>query len=310
MKRKLISFLLTLALAGTLASPALALETPPAKYPDFQQYLDFYRTCTDAETQELTAYIDAQLAEGLLETFDADAWFEANISADPLLGVTKENWFAQNGPGYGEDHFRAEMLNVFLVQSYWTWHNSTTGAELAQRWPEEYAAFDAEAWFAGYYGSLGVTSEYYRTFEGLDAEGFKLHMFADWAGQKRCFFNGICVMVNGTPVQFQLYWDLDGEIAAPKTENDRILIPVRAAAEALGLTVEYLPETNRITCTGEAGSVWFILNRTDYSGGTLDAAPYAENGITYLPLRALGEALGCTVAWNQAFSTAALTSAP
>lgn len=309
MKRRVPAFLLTLALACTLAGPALALETPPAKYPDFQQYLDFYRACTDAETQELTAYIDGQLAAGLPETFDADAWFEQTI-ADPQLGVTKENWFAQNGPDYGEDHFRAEMLNAFLVKSYWTWHNTNSGAALAQRWPEEYAAFDAEAWFAGYYGSLGVTSEYYRTFEGLDAEGFKLHMFADWAGQKRCFFNSYCVMVNGTPVQFQYYQDLSGEIAAPKAENGRILIPVRAAAEALGLTVDYLSETNRVTCTGEAGSVWFTLDSTDYSGGTLDAAPHAENGITYLPLRALGEALGCAVTWNQEFSTAALTRAP
>ena len=309
MKRRCAALLLTLALAGSLALPALAWEYPPAKYPDFQQYLDFYRSCEDEDTQALAAYIDAQLAEGLLETFDADAWFEENI-VDPQLGVTKENWFACNVPGYGEEHFQAEMLNQHLTEAYRAQRDAASAAALARRWPEEYAAFDAEAWFAGYYSLVGITPEDYRTQEGLDAEGFKQRMFAEWAGREQCFFNDRCVMVNGTPVQFQLYRDLEGEIAVPKAENGRILIPVRAAAEALGLKVEYRPETNQVICTGEAGSVWFTLDSTDYSGGTLDAAPYAENGITYLPLRALGEALGCAVEWKGDFATAALTSTP
>jgi hypothetical protein len=91
-------------------------------------------------------------------------------------------------------------------------------------------------------------------------------------------------------------------------ENERLLVPLRAAAEALGLTVEWRPESNEIVCAGAETGVTFTLGSTQYSGGTLDAAPYARDGITYLPLRALGEALGCQVTWDQDFATAALTT--
>ena len=122
------------------------------------------------------------------------------------------------------------------------------------------------------------------------------------------FFNGYCVTVDGTPIQFQFYRDLDGEVTGPKVENECILIPLRAAAEALGLTVEWRAETNEVVCSDGNTTVTFTLDSTQYSGGTLDVAPYAEKGITYLPLRALGETLGCGVTWYQDFATAALTT--
>lgn len=181
--------------------------------------------------------------------------------------------------------------------------------EYPQRWPEEYAGFDPYAWYDGYYHDMG-TPESYMEREGLDAEGFKRVMFVEWADRApTSFFNGYCVTVDGTPVRFQFYRDLDGEVTGPRVENERILIPLRAAAEALGLTVEWKPETNQVVCTNEKTTVTFTLDSLEYSGGTLEAAPFAENGITYLPLRALGETLGCGVTWYQDFATAALTTA-
>lgn len=191
----------------------------------------------------------------------------------------------------------------------WEQEQAAKRAEYPLRWPEEYAAFDPEAWFAGYYTQLSLTPESYMEREGLGEEGFKATMFVEWAGKERNFFDGYCVTVNGTPIQFQFYRDLDGEVAGPKAENDRILIPLRAAAEALGLTVEWKAETNQVVCVSETTTVTFTLDSTEYSGGTLDVAPCAENGVTYLPLRALGETLGCGVTWYQDLATAALTTA-
>lgn len=180
--------------------------------------------------------------------------------------------------------------------------------EYPQRWPEEYAAFDERAWYDGYYHDMG-TPESYMEREGLDTEGFKRVMFVEWADRApTSFFNGYCVTVDGTPVRFQFYRDLDGEVTGPRVENERILIPLRAAAEALGLTVEWKPETNQVVCANEKTIVIFTLDSLEYSGGTLEAAPFAEKGITYLPLRALGETLGCGVTWYQDFATAALAT--
>lgn len=180
--------------------------------------------------------------------------------------------------------------------------------EYPQRWPEEYAAFDPYAWFAGYYHDIS-TPETYMEQEGLDAEGFKVAMFLEWVDKSpTSFFNGYCVTVDGVPVRFQFYRDLDGEVTGPKVENERILIPLRPAAEALGLTVEWKPETGQVICSNGETAVTFTLGSREYSGGTLEAAPFAEKGITYLPLRALGETLGCGVEWKQDFATAALTT--
>lgn len=309
MKRNFLFFVLTIALTLALAIPALAWEYPPKKYAAFQEYLDFYRSCEDADTQALTAYIDERLTAqpDLTETFDADAYFEQMVG----IWSNKPRWIEQNGPGYDESYFRAEMLDRYLTQSYRAWRDAHLAQALAAQYPAEFAAFDADAWFAGYYGGLvSISRETYMETNHLpDEEAFRLDMFAEWANRERGFYGGYCITVNGTPVQFQMWRDLNGEMAVvPRAEHDRLMVPVRAVAETMGLTVDYLPDTRQVVCAGDAGTVVFTLDSVDYSGGTLDVAPYAENGVTYLPVRALGEALGFTVTWYQEFSTAALTA--
>ncbi len=320
--KKLIPALVTLSLACSLAAPGLAWESPRWKYRTFGEYLDFYRAQPDEDTKALVEYIDARLAEGLAESFDADAYFKENLEGDGGPSVNKGNWMGWNDDwhdaqgGYDEEWFRAEMLNRCLTEGYREQKEAEAArqkaalfSDLTGRYPEIYAAFDPYAWFDGYYGSAGAVLENYMTNWNLDEDGFKQEMFMEWAQREQGFFNGYCVTVNGTPIQFQLYQDENAGPAAPKVENERILIPLRAAAEALALTVEWKPETNEVICTNGETTVTFTLDSTQYSGGVLDAAPHAENGVTYLPLRALGEALGCEVTWYQNFATAALTTA-
>ncbi len=324
MKKRITAFLLLLTLLSGLAAPAAAWEIwayPPRKYRTFQGYLDFYRTQEDEGTKALVEYLNQRLAEGVLETFDADVYFQENIEGDGP-GVNKGNWLGRNddwhdekGP-YDQEWFQAEMLDRYLTEEYRAMRDAEDARQKEERFqtwrqtrPEIYAGFDPYAWFDGYYGTGGSVLETYMYNWGLDDESFKKTMFMEWADRAdTAFFNGYCVTVDGTPIQFQLYRNLDGETAGPRAENDRILIPLRAAAEALGLTVEWKPETRQVICSGEKTTVTFTLDSTRYSGGTLDVAPYAENGVTYLPLRALGETLGCGVTWYQDFATAALTT--
>lgn len=320
MKKKLTVFLVTLTLLAGLAAPAGAWAYPPRKYRTFQEYLDFYRSQTDEDTRALVEYIDRRLAEGWAESFDADAYFKENIEGDGP-GVTKGNWLGWNDDwhdakgDYDEEWFHAEMLDDYLTRSYRTyrenekaWQKKERFLALTEKYPEIYAAFDPYAWFGGYYGTYGAVVETYMYNWGLDEESFKREMFMEWAERDpTAFFHGICVTVDGTPIPFQFYEDLNGEPTGPKVENERILIPLRPVTEALGLTVEWRPETGQVVCSDEERTVTFTLDSAEYSGGTLDTAPYAESGITYLPLRALGEALGCGVTWYQDFATAALT---
>lgn len=325
MKKKLFALLTALTLPAALALPARAWEMwayPPQKYRTFQGYLDFYRSQEDEGTKALVEYLDQRLAEGWAEQFDADAYFQENIEGDGSSSVTKDNWLGWNSDWhdaqgvYDEEWFRAEMMDTALTQSYRAYRNTQDAQEretrfqaLTQKYPEVYAGFDPRAWFNGYYGAAGAVYETYVYNWGLDEASFKQTMFMEWADRSSTgFFNGYCVMVDGTPIQFLSYRDLDGEITGPRVEKERILIPLRAVAEALGLTVEWKPETSQVICSNGDRTVAFTLGSLEYSGGALDAAPFAENGVTYLPLRALGETLGCGVEWKQDFATAALTT--
>lgn len=241
---------------------------------------------------------------GSYEGYDPDYGYEGDWAY--MKGNNMARYGLQNEEEWKEYMYVRYMPDGYIREQ----EEAAKQAEYPLRWPEEYAGFEPEAWFAGYYSLLSLTPEAYMEREGLDAEGFKRTMFVEWADKSdRNFFNGYCVTVDGIPVRFQFYRDLDGEPAGPKVENERILIPLRAAAEALGLTVEWRPETNQVVCSDGTTDVTFTLDSTEYSGGTLDAAPFAEKGVTYLPLRALGETLGCGVTWYPDFATAALITA-
>lgn len=109
----------------------------------------------------------------------------------------------------------------------------------------------------------------------------------------------------------------DGEIqildVVPEVVNDRTMLPIRAVAEAAGATVEWIQETatvsiesaygNEINCS--IGSDRITINNTT---SDLDASPYIKAGRTYLPLRAVSEALELEVGWNADDSMITLTA--
>ncbi len=99
--------------------------------------------------------------------------------------------------------------------------------------------------------------------------------------------------------------------AAPIIRFDRTMLPVRFVAENLGGTVGWDGATSTVTVTGEGISIAIRIGAStaEINGKTvtLDSPAFIESSRTYLPVRVVAEAMGATVAWDGATSTATLT---
>lgn len=111
----------------------------------------------------------------------------------------------------------------------------------------------------------------------------------------------LTVLVDDVPVEFDV---------APRIENGRSLVPLRAAAEALGTSVEWNGETQTVTATDGKRRVRLkigdpVIYRDD-APLPLDVPGRILDGRTIIPLRAFGEAFGVRVEWDDATRTARL----
>jgi len=99
--------------------------------------------------------------------------------------------------------------------------------------------------------------------------------------------------------------------AAPVIKSGRTMLPVRFVAENLGGTVGWDGATSSVTIKGDNIDIAIKVGAdTAWINGKtvkLDAPAFIENSRTYLPVRVVAEAMGATVAWDGATSTATLT---
>ncbi len=88
----------------------------------------------------------------------------------------------------------------------------------------------------------------------------------------------------------------------PMIENDRVLVPLRGIFESLNATVNYEDATKEIYATKAGNSVWLKTGskQAKVNGQTviLDSPAKIKNGRTFVPLRFIGESLGCKVEWD------------
>lgn len=113
---------------------------------------------------------------------------------------------------------------------------------------------------------------------------------------------------------------IDGEYITPDSDpvivNDRTLVPIRAVAEKLGFIVDWDPEERIVLINNEKVLLLFEIDNPymlevyfdKQEGKELDVAPTIMNDRTYLPLRAVGEALGCDVDWDASTRTVIINS--
>jgi hypothetical protein len=96
--------------------------------------------------------------------------------------------------------------------------------------------------------------------------------------------------------------------AQPEAVSGRTMVPVRFISEALGFEVEYAADEQKISLVSEDRTIEFVLGHTEIrllnSDGSeirqsIDAAPYAKNNRTYLPVRFFAEIIGLDVTWIQ-----------
>lgn len=115
--------------------------------------------------------------------------------------------------------------------------------------------------------------------------------------------DAISIYVDGNRV----YPDSD-----PVIRNDRTLVPIRVVAEALGYQVDWDGANQAVEIHNSEESLYLTIGSSsinhyfyDYFGNVAstesiysDVAPQIINDRTYLPLRAVGEALGAAVEWD------------
>ena len=108
--------------------------------------------------------------------------------------------------------------------------------------------------------------------------------------------NATDVVVDGVKVSF------NDSMGYPFIENGRTLVPLRASMEALGAEVTWDGEQRcAIVKKGPTTVVCYIDEACIYRNGTKilnDAAAQIKDSRTYLPIRAVAEALDATVGWD------------
>lgn len=123
-----------------------------------------------------------------------------------------------------------------------------------------------------------------------------------------CAASDISVTVNGAEVEFD---------AKPFIENERTLVPIRAITEAMSCDVSWNGYTQRAVIENAESMVAIdigsnaitVKNKADNTSKTVEidtpAGIYDER--TYVPLRAVSEAFGANVKWNDESKTAVIT---
>lgn len=242
--------------------------------------------------------------------FDPDAYYLSNSQNAEV--PDKMAWSGEQG---FEDYTRYGWMRTM----YLAWEKDRAAREMARRYPEDYAAFDPDAWFSARAGELtrfqGGGKEDYMEARGLTTgEEFRLAMFADWLTLSVSQPMGVTVTVNGVPI---LAW-LDFSPAYPYAEQGRIMVSTPALAESLGFSVERDEENRVLICTKGDCSVTFTDGESAYlvtrdgKGEVLaldvPTKSHGPGAPCYVPLRALVEALGFNVEWKGPFRTAAVTT--
>lgn len=115
----------------------------------------------------------------------------------------------------------------------------------------------------------------------------------------------IPVLVDGLPVTFDVQ---------PVNQDNRIMIPFRAIAEALNINVTWDSAAKTISASDGKSSIRLqIGSKTAYRNEApvpLAAPPVIKSGKTLIPLRFFSEAFGCSVEWDKAINGVRISSPP
>lgn len=116
--------------------------------------------------------------------------------------------------------------------------------------------------------------------------------------------NVVFLQINnyGTVANGTLKWvDRNNNQVRPYIKNDRTMVPLRYIAEELKCKVDYKEDTREILIENGKTKLVFQIDSLTYTNDglkkTIDAAPEIVEDRTFVPLRAVSEALNCDVQW-------------
>lgn len=118
--------------------------------------------------------------------------------------------------------------------------------------------------------------------------------------------DAIAIMVDGTYVDCMAYGQM------PVIVEGRTLVPLRSVFEALGATVEWNGELRSVTSVKGNVTVSLAVDSKDMTVNgtvkTLDVPACIMNSRTMVPVRAVAEAFGCKVEWDNNTRTVIITT--
>lgn len=101
-------------------------------------------------------------------------------------------------------------------------------------------------------------------------------------------------------VQAQI--DEENVNVVPKVANDRVFVPLRFVADAIGAVVEWNEEYRTVDLNYRGREITLTEGFAEYGVDgvyrKLDAAPFIEHGRLYVPIRAISEAFSKNVLWT------------
>ena len=110
------------------------------------------------------------------------------------------------------------------------------------------------------------------------------------------------VQVNRTRISFDV---------EPQIIHERTMVPMRAIFEVLGADVDWNSDTQTVTATRGSDKILLTIGSdvmtVNNSPKTLDSAPVMADGRTLVPVRAISEAFGNSVAWDSSTQTVNIT---
>ncbi len=190
---------------------------------------------------------------------------------------------------------------------------------------KEAETFDAYAYydriFADYFGAADA----FKSANEMSEEDFRLLMLQNWAVEAAAAYReanelaeqrtadiiaaggapgALNVMFNGTCIPFP-------GAAVPEMANNRTMVPLRAAMEYLGCTVDYAPPTRTASVSGGEVSFTHVIGAktitlSDGTAVEMDVPSYIVSGRTMVPLRFFSQVLGYDVFWDGALRTAVI----